>query len=624
MTLVDLVHEAYTNTYDREILSGAIRHRFLKDFTLVTEPEDVPAIMQALENHKEIAIDTETTGLDFNRDSLHGISLATDTQEWYVCQNAGKAILPHLKDYFSSPGRVAIGHNIGFDFHFLYRYGVKPVNFFDTMVGQWYLDENESLGLKHLASVELGFDGDLPNFKQQLMLAKGILKKKRVDMVNIYDIPLETLAAYAGLDGRLTYDLKQITESGLREEGLLENFNTYAMPFLALLVDMENNGFWIDQKGIATIEKDFREKMDNSLLQWSEITGGVNPRSHDQLREYLFKTMKYKASRFTDSGAASTDQLTLERLLPQDKNGAIKALLDYKRYEKLISTYIIPFSTILYNGRLYGSFNQTGAKTGRLSSSSPNLQNIPARGEDGSQIRSLFAAPKGKVMVVIDYSQIELRLLAHFCEDPTMLKTFREGLDPHQITADLLGIERRDAKTINFGIPYGIGPSGLQNSLEEAGAPRPTMDQAKAWLDGYMIQYPNFPKWKNRVHNFCRKNGYVETITKRRRHLPDINSNDYALRGYAERQGPNAIIQGSAADIIQIAMLKCAEELHGPYEAKMLAQVHDELVWEVPEKHAEEFAEKASKIMEGVGREFNLKVDLIAEPGIGPNWSAAK
>jgi DNA polymerase-1 len=266
--------------------------------------------------------------------------------------------------------------------------------------------------------------------------------------------------------------------------------------------------------------------------------------------------------------------------------------------------------------------------TGRISSNNPNLMNIPAQGETGAQVREFFSVPPGYSFLDIDYSQLELRILAHYTKDKNMLKVFAENSDPHQMTIDLMTsagftISRREAKAINFGWAYGIGPRGLCDQIEKASGERPNESDAKRWLMGFEKAYPSAPIWRWKVIDYARELGYVKTIAGRKRRLPELKSPDESLRKTAERQAVNSIIQGSAADIIKWAMLQI-HAIQKDYGAKMLAQVHDELAWEVPEAAAQEFGQKAARLMEDGGIFFNLRSKLIAEPGIGANWADAK
>lgn len=598
----------------------------LHNYSRVENPQAVGEILNIIDRQPKVAFDLETTGLDRNRSSIHGVALANDTNEWYVMGAALPALLEGMKPLAAKRDLLWIGHNLRFDVHFLDKYGIRPARYFDTMVAQALIDENQELGLKSLSQRKLGVTQDLPGFKDLLKLAKDKLKKKRTDEITIFDLPIDLLAPYAGRDARLTYDLEPICVGELAAEGMTDLFLDVETPFLYTVLDMEKNGFYIDTQAMDVVAKEFEEKINDASERWARLSKGINPNSPKQLQVYLYDKangLGFPVTRYTDSKQPATDALAIMRLAHKDKTGSLAALTELRKYEKLYNTYILNFQNMMFNGRLYGDFNQTGTVTWRLSSSNPNLQNIPARGDTGDMVRTLFAATPGYSMVVADYSQIELRLLAHYSKDPDFIKLFIEGGDPHQQTADLVGISRRDAKAVNFGWIYGIGPDGLADSIEKTGHPRPSRGDTQDWLDGFSRARPVVTAWKNAAIRHARKLGYIKTIDGHKRRLPDINSRDRGLSSSAERQAVNSIIQGSAAVLIKYAMLQINPFL-GEFGARMLAQVHDELVFEVPEKYAKEFADRAKASMESVEEHYNIRVPVLAEPGIGPNWAKSK
>lgn len=601
----------------------AVSDGIVKNYSLVTDPQEVPDIAGIISRNPIFALDLETTGLDFNRSSIHGIALAVEDQEWYICRGAEKAMLPYLPDLMR--GKPVVMHNGLFDCHFLGRYSIRPDTLIDTMVGQFLVDENQSVGLKSLAGPKLGIRQELPDFAELLHLAKRLTGRKRLDEVTIYDVPLHKLAIYAARDARLTFDLWKKTAYELDREGMTNQFYNVEMPFIQVLIDMEEAGFYIDQRLLNQLGIDFEAKKKATYDLWIQISGGVNPNSPLQLGEYFYKKMGYKATKETKTGAPSTDIIALTRLLQEDKNGAVKALLEFRKYDKLIGTYVETFREQIYNSRLYGNFNQTGTVTGRLSSSGPNLQNIPGNGEAGSQVRAMFSVPPGFTFLDIDYSQIELRLVAHYTKDENLMRVFETGGDPHQMTANLINnlgfaISRKQAKSVNFGWAYGMGPRGLQDSVEKSSGSRPGEKDCKAWLDGFSKAYPGAARWKWRVIEYAHELGYVKTIAGRKRRLPEITSPDRSLAGQAERQAVNSIIQGSAGDIIKWSMLQIYPLLK-QYGVKLTAQVHDELTFECPDNSVDEFGEKAAVIMRSAGEFFKLRVKLEAEPGKGKNWA---
>lgn len=381
---------------------------------------------------------------------------------------------------------------------------------------------------------------------------------------------------------------------------------------------------WYSSKKKADEDPTVQILMEMVML-FSMLFEGANYNSDQQLITLFYGILKLKNTRTTKSGQPSVDKLSLIRFNRKDKSGAVDLLQDLRLYGKMLSTYIYKIQNENINGRIHCSLNHTGTETTRLSSDNPNLQNIPARGGVGKELRGCFVAPAGKKLIVCDFSQIELRVIAHYCKDQTMISVFEEGRDPHQETADRFGIERPYAKEVNFGIPYGMSWIGLSDSLEEKGLERPPKKFAEELIDGYPNIYPGWKKWKASAIRYARELGYVRTIGGHRRILHDINSPINGARGKAERMAVNTIIQGSASDIIKHAMLSIHRQMWWfGEECKMLMQVHDELIFEVPEGVAEEFAEFVQYEMEKVKEVFQIIVPVLAEPNIGMSWAEAK
>lgn len=610
--------------------------KILRNYTLVVDAQDVAGVVNALERAPVFSLDLETMGLDFKRHDIHGVALATADREFYVTLGAEKRLLELLPNLKSKP---VFMHNGVFDMHFLGKYGVTLPLMLDTMVGQHLVDENNSLGLKSLARTKLGINDPLPDFQDLMGWAARIVGKKKLSDVTILDMPLGTVSEYAARDARLTFDLGQKTLYELDKDGLLEHFYNVEMPFLWVIKDIEETGFYIDQDKLAALDVEFQQKQAEALELFSRFAPGVNPNSDPQVREYLYSQRGFTPTRFTDSGKPSTDALSLARLLAKDTDGVVRALLLQSKYEKLINTYVRRFQSDVYDGRLYGNFNQTGTVTGRLSSSGPNLQNIPSQGDTGHKIKELFAAPDGHVFINCDYSQLELRVLAHYSKDENLLRAFSDNLDPHQMTVDRIQslgytISRAYAKRVNFGWAYGVGPRGLADQIEDGQVDaviadptktltRPSEKDTKTWLNGFEQAYPGAAKWKRAVLDLGRQLGYVRTIWGRRRHLPDLRERDRSLAGRAERQAVNSIIQGSSADIIKWSMLQI-HPLLPHYGARITAQVHDELTFECPKETAKEFGDTVARIMRQSGEFFKLRVSLSADPGQGSSWADAK
>jgi len=592
--------------------------------SLVTEASQLQVVVNALAASPIIALDVETSGLDYMRDQLHGVAAATRECEWYVCNGALLPFLAALRNLAQDQDKLVVMHNGKFDLHFLGRYGILPHRLADTMVAQWLVDENLELGLKKLAATRLGYNpDDLLEFKDLQKIMKKPLGVKKMDQVTIFDIPLDALSTYAARDARITFDLWHKLVYDLEVEGLTDHFWNIEMPYVWVLYEMEEAGMGIDPQRLNHVEAAWTQKAKEALACWNQLSGGVNPNSSKQLAAYLFGKLGLPSQGKTEKGQFSTDALVLQRLEPLDETGSVAALREYRRYDKLVSTYLGFLREKPYQGRVHGSFNQTGTVTGRLSSSDPNLQNIPARMELGTQMRQVFAAAPGKVLVVVDYSQIELRLLAHYSNEENFIRVFHEGGDPHQMTAELAAVDRYVGKTINFSWAYGAGPKKLADTIEKNGHPRPKETDTRVWLRSFDQAYPTLVRWKGRVIDHGRQLGYVKTILGRKRRLPDLHHHDDMLRSGAERQCVNAIIQGSAADLIKLAMLELRPWCWW-FGARLLAQVHDELIFEVAADVAQEFAAVAQREMEWVRERFDLRVPVEAKPGLGPNWAEAK
>lgn len=644
-----LINSVFVNPNRTEVTTE------LPDYA-ITDPARVGEVLSVLDQHPYYAFDVETTGLDFSRDKMHGASFSVESgQDWYVFGNALEPMFKGLVDlHYRKPNTGVIGHNIKFDLHFAAPYGFRPRFIADTQMAQRLVNENTDRGLKALADIRLGIP-DLPEYKDLVKEAtlrytcktkkcglKGntyhhpgdcpeCLKplgttRLKMDEVTIYDIPLGKLVEYAAHDTRLTFDLWQVLKMDLKSEGFYKFFFDYEMPFLYVLLDMESNGIYIDQPAVREIEVEIKERLEAAQSEWDRITGGVNYNSNLALPEYLFNVLKLPVKKKTKGGAASTDALTLQRLEAIDTSGSIKALRTLRQMEKLLGTYVYNFQMkVNADGRLRTNFNQDGAVTGRLSSSGTmNLQNIPSRSSLGKKIRKAFTAQGDDMtMVVCDYSQLELRIVAHYSKEAEMIRVFEENGDPHGLTATKMNVERHVGKTINFGSVYGQGADTLCDTIEAAGQPRPSTEDAKRWLEDYREIYPQLNRWKWDQVDLARTNGFVTTLLGRKRRLPEINSYDKSARARAERQSYNAPIQGSAADVTELAMLNIDPYLSW-YDAKMLFQVHDEIGFEVPKAAAEEFKLIVQREMEAVGEFFNLRPRLEATPGVGRSWAEAK
>jgi DNA polymerase I len=589
----------------------------------IIDPDCLPSILNHLDRVDTISIDVETTGLDYMRDQLHGIAVSTPDHDWYITGQALPAVLSPLAEIVARPDRLTVGHNLKFDLHFLMRKGIKPARIADTMIAAYLCDENRELGLKPLAHSVLGME-DLPSFGDLLKDAKKKMKAKKMADVSIYDVDLAMLSTYAARDTHLTLKLWDVFQYNLAQESMTDLFWNTEMPFVWTLLDMEENGMHVNSGAVAALRSELEQERDLHLARWKELTGGtVNYNSSRQLGDLLFKKLKLPAQGKTKSGADSVDALTLQRLDPLDGTGTVASLRGIRRVEKLIETFFTMLEEKPFDGYLHGNFNQTGTVTSRLSSSDPNQQNIPSRGELGKKVRTCFDAPDGTDLVVIDYSQIEMRMMANESKDENLLYAFEHGIDVHQMTADRAGVKRSEAKALNFGWGYGMSYIGLMDAIEKAGQPRPSAANARKWLRDYDDAYPTLVKWRNSVIKRARQLGYVPTIAGHRRRLPDLTSTVENYRRAAERQCVNARIQGSCADMLKWAMLQM-EPWERMYGAKKQVQVHDELGWRCPKETSQQFAEIASGVMKSIQQQFRLIVPIEAEAGIGSNWAEAK
>jgi DNA polymerase-1 len=592
---------------------------------LINTYEQVPVLLQQLDAADVIAFDTETTGLDFMRDSVHGVSFATDTDrehEWYVCGEALAACMEGVRGMWRNPNKLFVGHNVMFDVHMLYNHLSVPAHYADTQVAQWLVNENEKLGLKHLAEARLGYE-NLPEFNDLRKENKKSLGKKRLEDVSIFELPLGQLARYGAMDSRLTLELWNKLVYDLYQEEMEKVFWDVEMPFAKVILQMERNGICIDQVAMRALEIEFSAGLSKAQSKWIDMTNGVNYRSSPALGKYLFGTLGLPVQTKTPGGAPQVSEMVLQRLIQKDKTGAVATLLEMKKYEKLLETYLHSYAEKMVDGRIHCNYNQTGTVTGRLSSSNPNLQNVPAHGELGSQLRTLFIAPEGMDYLTCDWSQMELRYMASDSGEIKMIDTFIEGGDLHKKTADDMDVDRGVGKHLNFAWGYGIGPRGLCDLMENSGKPRPREADAKAWLQQFDRTYPTLVAWKRNLIRKARALGYVETMGGRRRRLPDLGSPVSGLRGAAERQCVNARIQGSCGDAAKVVMISLSNYAEW-YGAKMVSTVHDEISFEVPKESSAEFAPIVKREMESIQQLHNLKVPIIADPSIGRSWAETK
>ena len=590
------------------------------EYQIVNTAESLEKVVNVLSRLGSFAIDTETTGTDPRQAALVGISLSVAPgKAWYlpVGHLAGDQLpLSHvvaaLNPLLEDPKVVKIAHNGKYDMTVLLKYGVRVENLgFDTMIAAYLLGE-KALGLKPLAFSKLGIEmTPIDN-----LIGTGA---KRISMAWV-DIP--RVAEYACADADMTNRLSELLEAELKDQGLWELFTTVEMPLLPVLLRMETNGVALDTSRLRDMSWSMGEKA--ARLE-SEIYNCVghrfNVNSTQQLGAVLYDELKLPRTKKTKSGY-STDASVLEGL--KGAHPIIELLLEYRQLMKLKSTYIdaLPALTDPDTGRVHTSFNQTGTTTGRLSSSDPNLQNIPVRTEEGRQVRRAFIAEKeSSLLLAADYSQIDLRVLAHLSQDPRLLAAFAQDEDIHATTASqvfavpLSAVTpdmRRLAKTVNFGVIYGMSEYGLEQATELS------REEARQFIQAYFEKYSGVKDYLASTKRDVAEKGYVQTLLGRRRYIPEINSSNGQVRMAAERMAINMPVQGTSADIIKVAMIDLQREMDRKgLEAKMILQVHDELLFELPQEEVEELRQLVLQIMP---KALKLSVPLKIDVKTGRNW----
>ncbi|MDL2282552.1 DNA polymerase I [Parabacteroides sp. OttesenSCG-928-G06] len=577
-----------------------------------------------LESQEKFAFDTETSGLDPLLSDLVGLSFAIKENEaWYVPVPENREEAVKIVNRFSPALQnikiEKIGQNIKFDMLVLRKYGIKVAGpLFDTMIAHYLLNPELRHNMDYLAETYLGYK---PIPIEELIGPKGKNQK------NMRDIPVEKVAEYAAEDADITLQLKNYFAPLLKKEGLKALFYEMEMPLVHVLTDMEATGVTLDTQALRHSSVELTATLEKLEKEIHELAGmSFNINSTKQVGEVLFERLKIdEKTKKTKTGNYSTSEDVLEKL--RSKHPIIGKLLEYRGLKKLLSTYIDALPELInpVTGKIHTSYNQAVTATGRLSSTNPNLQNIPVREALGREIRRAFTADNDRsVFFSADYSQIELRIMAHLSEDDNMIDAFQSGKDIHAATAaKIYGIPveevtsemRRKAKTANFGIIYGISTFGLAERLN---IPR---GEAKELIEGYFRTYPKVQEYMDESIRIAKEKGYVETLFKRKRFLPDINSANAIVRGYAERNAINAPIQGSAADIIKIAMIRIFNRFEKEgLQSKMILQVHDELNFNVVK---EELAHVKQLVLEEMEHAISLRVPLIADCGEGDNWLEA-
>lgn len=582
------------------------------------------------------AFDTETTSVNVMDAELVGISFAIDNHEaWYVPipadQVKAREIVDMLRPILENEAVEKIAQNAKFDYSMLKRYGVEVSDpLFDTMIAHYLLQPEMQHNMDYLSEVYLKYrpipTSDLINTKAKKSSESLFDFDEEEKPQTMREVPVDKVMQYCCEDSDVTLQLYKVFKNELKKEKLEKLFYEIEMPLVKVLADMELTGVRIDVAALKESEGILNQELKNIEARITELAGHpFNPLSPKAVGTVLFDEMKLdpKAKK-TKSGQYTTSEEVLQKL--RDKSPIIDEILNYRGVKKLLSTYIeaLPQEINHRTGRIHAQFNQTVTATGRLSSSNPNLQNIPIRDELGRELRKAFIPDEGEVFFSADYSQIELRLMAHLSQDPNMTEAFLSGEDIHTATAakiyhlpvgEVTKLQRTKAKTANFGIIYGISVFGLASRLN---IPR---SEAKQLIDGYFVTYPKVQEYMNKSIEVAREKGYVETLFGRKRVLADISSANATVRGYAERNAINAPIQGTAADIIKIAMVRIARRIRkDKLNAKLLIQVHDELNFSVPQNELEKLQ---ALVLEEMAGAVKLRVPLIADCGSGSNWLEA-
>ena len=593
------------------------------DYQLIDNEKKRREFLQIIKTKDFFSLDTETTDIDPIKAELVGMSFSfAENQAFYVPIPSHKEealkIVKEFKEVLENEQTTKIGQNIKYDILVLATYGIEVKGpLFDTMIAHYVLQPELRHNMDYLAEIYLNY---------RTIHIEELIGNKGKNQANMRDLPPESVYKYACEDADITLKLQRVLEKELHASGVASLFYDIEMPLVPVLAYMEKNGVRVDTNTLKETSTHFTIRMNQIEKEIHQLAGmEFNVSSPKQVGEVLFDHLKvvFNAKK-TKTGQYVTSEEVLESL--RGKHEIVGKILDYRGLKKLLSTYLdaLPLLINPQTGKIHTSFNQTVTATGRLSSSNPNLQNIPIRNEDGKEIRKAFVPEEGCEFFSADYSQIELRIMAHLCGDPNMIEAFLEGNDIHTATAAKvykIGInevtreQRSKAKTANFGIIYGISVFGL---AERMNVPR---SEAKELIDEYFQTYPKIKEYMNKSIEIARDKGYIETIFGRKRFLPDINSHNAVVRGYAERNAINAPIQGSAADIIKVAMVNIYRRFMSEnIRSKMIIQVHDELNFSV---YPEEKEKVQRIVIEEMEKAYAMKVPLQADCGWGKNWLEA-
>lgn len=633
---ITTTHEAIQGDLFAELLPAKAESADTVNYSGLQELKDIPHTYHLVEKDDEIAglaktiatqqsccFDTETTGLDPNVSELVGMSFAFREGEAYYVPipedfEKAKAVVEQFRPFFENEKTEKVGQNIKYDIIVLKKYGIHVRGrLFDTMIAHYLINPELRHNMDYMAETYL---------KYKTIHIDELIGAKGKNQLNMRSLRPDQIKDYACEDADVTLKLKAILEKAIEKQDLGKLLYDIELPLIYVLADMEYTGVRLDKAALAEYSKTLTlelQGIESEIYKAAEQEFNIN--SAKQVGEVLFDKLKIvEKPKKTKTGQYVTSEETLESM--KDAHPIVGKILEYRGLKKLLSTYIdaLPLLVSPLDDKLHTSYNQTVTATGRLSSSNPNLQNIPIRDAQGKEIRKAFIADEECIFFSADYSQIELRIMAHLSQDPTMIDAFNSGEDIHAATAakiykipisEVTGDMRRKAKTANFGIIYGISVFGLAERLS---IPR---GEAKELIDGYFATYPKVKEYMDKSISVARTNNYVETVFGRKRYLPDINSRNTTVRGYAERNAINAPIQGSAADIIKVAMNRIFDRFEREnIKSKMILQVHDELNFNV---ESNELDKVQKVVIEEMENAYKLVVPLKADCGKGKNWLEA-
>ena len=621
---LDLFAENQTNGKDEQKNANfesikTVEHKY----NLIDNEEDAKRLYDYLFTKQILSLDTETTSTHAVDAELVGLSFAVEEKEaFYVAipsdREEALKFVNIFKPLYENPKIMKVGQNIKYDYEVLMNYGVEiQGKMFDTMIAHYLIQPELYHNMDYLAEVYLHY---------QTVHIEDLIGPKGKNQKSMRDLAPSEVYEYAAEDADITLRLKNVLEPKLKELNLEELFWNVEMPLVPVLAHMEMNGVCIDTNTLKETSVNLTNRLTEIERHIYELAGeSFNIASPRQVGEILFGKMKIvDKPKKTKTGQYVTSEEVLQQL--RSKSPIIDEILNYRGLKKLLSTYVDSLPKLINprTGRIHASFNQAITSTGRLSSSDPNLQNIPVRDDDGKEIRRCFIPEPGCLFFSADYSQIELRIMAHLSEDPNMTEAFREGNDIHAATAakiwhedisQVTDAQRKKAKTANFGIIYGITTFGLAQRMNIENK------EAKQIIEDYFHTFPGVKAYMEKSKEIVREKGYAETLFHRRRYLPDINSHNGTVRGFAERNAINAPIQGSEADIIKVAMVRIFKRFKAEdIKSKMIIQVHDELNFSV---YPEEKEKVEQIVVEEMQNAYQLNVPLVADAGWGNNWLEA-